>query len=252
MSPPGKSIELDNISSIAAPPSAQGEETLSLREDLLAIIAEIVGNQRTVLIENLLPIARKRTGAETLAIENVLVQLKREKQIIPGSRIMRKVVLRNPTRKEIYELIRQQPGINYTSIKASLQLGSNAVLWHLSILLKFGCIQEIHYKIFTLFALPELTPNEVILPILLENDLIRGILKSLYGKTLSVSDLVELLSVRKKKIYYHLKSLQELSIVEKSPKDGVKTSFAYKMEPAIEELYLNIILNEEQLGKLNT
>ena len=198
--------------SLESPPEETASPS-SLRDDLFAVITEIVGKQRALMIEDLLLIARKRTGAELLAIENVLEQMMREKIIIPGSRIIRKVVLRNPTRKLVFDLVKTSPGINYNSIKVTLQLGSNAVLWHLAVLLKFGCIAEVPYGASNIFALPEISPVEVILPKLLRNDLIRRILEALEGQELSLADLEVTVGENRRKIKYQLANLQKLGIV---------------------------------------
>ena len=125
--------------------------------------SSLTENNQVVILEKLLITARKKTGVELIAIEITLEKLIQEKHIIPGSRIIRKVVLRNPTRKAIFAEIQQHPSTNYGAIGKTLQLGANAVLWHLNLLIRFGCIQEIPFKTFTLFAIPEINPNKVIL-----------------------------------------------------------------------------------------
>ncbi|HMF30211.1 MAG TPA: hypothetical protein VKK79_02260 [Candidatus Lokiarchaeia archaeon] len=208
-------------------------DATSLRDDLIAIINEIVEKKRTVVIENLLKIAPRRIGAERLVIENVIDRLIEEKVIVPGSRIIRKIILHNKTRESIYDLIKQFPGININTLKTKLSLGPNAVLWHLGVLLKFGCVQEIHYKTSTLFALPHFADLEVIVAVLLRKELPRGILSALKNQSLSLSDLESSLGENRRKIAYTIKNLQELSVVELIEDNESNNCDLYQIHPNI-------------------
>ncbi len=169
------------------------------------------------MIEDLLKISRKKTGAQRLAIENVIDRLIQDKVIVPGSRIIRKIILRNDTRKKIYDLIKKFPGVNINSIKTSLGFGSNVVIWHLGVLLKFGCVQEVRHKSSILFALPQISRNEVILCVLLRKDINRKILKLLESQSLSLASLASILGEDRRNVDYAIKNLQEFAIIEKDP-----------------------------------
>ena len=67
-------------------------------------------------VEKLLRIAKKETKAQRLAIENVIDRLIHEKVIVPGTRLTRKIILKNQTRRRIYMLVKKCPGVNFNSI----------------------------------------------------------------------------------------------------------------------------------------
>ncbi len=216
-------------------PDERGET--SLREDLIKIVTEIIEKNRIVMIEDLLKIARKKTGAQRLAIENVIDRLIQEKVIVPGSRIIRKIILRNDTRKIIYNLIKKFPGVNINTIKTSLNLGSNVAMWHLGVLLKFGCVREIRHKSSVLFALPQIPQDEVVLSVLFRKDLNRKILKALESHALPLSSLESMLGEERRNIEYAIKNLQDFAIIEKTIQSESNTSSSFKINPAIETLY---------------
>ncbi len=119
----------------------------------------------------------------------------------------------------------------------SFNLGSNVTIWHLSVLLKFGCVQEIRHKSSLLFALPQISLTEVILVALIRKDLNRKILKALESQTLSLSSLESILGEERRNIEYAIKNLQEFAIIEKIPQVEPSTSNMFKINPAIATIY---------------
>ncbi len=205
------------------------ENANSLKEDVIKIVSEIVENKRIVLIENLFRIARRQTGADRIAIENVIDQLIKEKIIVPGSRITREIILRNITRQKIYFLIKKYPGINANTLKTELNLGINVIHWHLEILQKFGCIKEVIYKNSRLFGLPKLTNSEILFSFVLRKKLVNSIITALNHHTLSLPEIEKKTNEGKTTILYNIQNLLELNIIEKceSPTDvGI---LAYKI-----------------------
>ena len=134
-------------------------EVDSLRDDLLAIITEFAEKNRTAMLDNLVTIALKRTGVRRATLENLIDRLIQENVIVPGTRIIRRIILSNETRKDIYQIIKQYPGVNVNSIKTKLELGSNSVLWHLSVLVKFGLRASISFKIFHPLSACRISPR---------------------------------------------------------------------------------------------
>ncbi len=193
------------------------------------------------MIEDLLKIARKKTGVERAVIEHVIDRLIQDKIIVPGSRIIRKIILRNDTRKTIYNLIKNHPGVNINTIKTSLNLGSNVAIWHLGVLLKFGCVQEIRHKSSTLFAIPNITPNEVFISALLRKEINRKILKALESQSLTLSSLASLLGEDRRNIGYAIKNLQEIDLIQVTGQSDSDPSSSYRINPVIEPLYFKCI-----------
>jgi predicted transcriptional regulator len=208
-----------------------------LRDEIMAIVSEIIEKQRFVLIEDLIARARRNIGAERIAIENAIDHLIKDKIIVPGSRITTKIILHNPTRRQIYMILKQNPGLNVNSIKKTLNLGSNSVLWHLSVLLKFGCIQRINYKASFLYALPKLSAIEVLFQFVIRKKIVREIFMYLRTQALSIASLEEKLGVDRANISYTLKILQDLTFIQKHPQENANGESTFQISPFIISLY---------------
>ncbi len=79
---------------------------------------------------------------EKLQIRRALNDLVRKKVLINGKALTRQKLLDNPNRQRILELIRAEPGIHFSRIKAAISKESRTVQWHLKMLLKYDFIRE--------------------------------------------------------------------------------------------------------------
>ncbi len=70
-------------------------------------------------------------------IEVIIKSLIKKRVILPGTKLMKNNIIDNPTRKEIFNYIKKNPGININEVMKNQNLGSNQALWHLSALEKF-------------------------------------------------------------------------------------------------------------------
>lgn len=75
----------------------------------------------------------------------VLNELIKNKEIISGIKLLKENVLDSDRRKEIFDLIKKNPGINVNEIKNDLILGSHQALWHLHRLEEFEFIRALKY-----------------------------------------------------------------------------------------------------------
>ncbi len=198
----------------------------------------MINGNRVVLIEDLLKIARRQTGAELLAIENIIDRLIAEKVIIPGTRITKEIILRNKTRRQIYLFIKEFPGVNINTIKNALNLGTHSARWHISVLVKFGCIKEVNYKATTLFALMKFCRDEILFENLYRKELISKLIQTLASRTLRLKELEDIISVQKTKILYNLSILLELTFVDKSALNPDNLQQMYCLSDLGKSLYL--------------
>ncbi len=205
------------------------ENSGTLKDDILKIVSDLIQNGRIILIEELYNIARKQTSAERLAIENVIDRLIQQKYIVPGSRITRQIILHNPTRRRIYEFVKLYPGVNVNTVKKSLTLGSNSALWHIGVLVQFGCLQELIYRTSKIYAQTKLAPRDVLFRFLMRKELVRSIFSAIAQQPSSLAELARSLGVDKAKIAYHLNILQELNFIEKSIEGENPSIIKYKI-----------------------
>ena len=63
-------------------------------------------------------------------IEIIIKSLIKKRVIIAGTKLMKKDIIKNPTRNDIYKYIQQNPGRNINEIMKAQNLGSNLALWH--------------------------------------------------------------------------------------------------------------------------
>jgi predicted transcriptional regulator len=214
-----------------SPSPSQHELHLAhLQERVLTIVTDIIKKKRYILLDKLMAIAARETKSGRAEIERVVDDLIRNKIIVPGSRLIRKNILKNPLRQEIYLLVKSAPGINLNSIKGKLDLGSREVAWHLSVLIKFGCLQKINYKNTFLFALPQIQSNQIILHFLLRREIMGSILTKLSRAESSLADLVTQVGEEKTKILYNLNQLLDLNIIEKKTRTFMGREVVYCVE----------------------
>ena len=85
---------------------------------------------------------RKNSDFNYPKIERILMNLIKEKKIIPGTKLTRESILELPQRKEIYDYILLNPGTNFNELIKTLQLGQNHAIWHLKILEDFKFVRS--------------------------------------------------------------------------------------------------------------
>ncbi len=78
-------------------------------------------------------------------IRYILKTLAEKKYIMEGSKLIREEVLSNENREQIYRYIKSHPGTNFNGIYKSLDLNIPVVEWHLSVLIKFGCVIKMKF-----------------------------------------------------------------------------------------------------------
>jgi predicted transcriptional regulator len=74
-------------------------------------------------------------------VNKILWSLIKKRIVVPGSKLSQDTILDNPTRGQIYDFVTKNPGSYYREIMKNLDIGSNEVIWHIDILLKFGFIR---------------------------------------------------------------------------------------------------------------
>ncbi len=88
-------------------------------------------------------------------------------------------IFSNPTRQQIFTLIKENPGIYLYKLKQKLNLGTNQLLYHLSALLEFQKIKFTKFYKIRAFGCIEIPDTEIILGFYLSRDPIRDILRLL-------------------------------------------------------------------------
>jgi predicted transcriptional regulator len=116
-------------------------------QEIFGFIKEYINKKSIVKIIELVDFINNRLrynpNYNKNKIEVIVKSLIRNKIILIGTKLTREDILKIQVRKEIYNYIQENPGININEIKNEFNLGSNQVLWHLSALNKFEFIRMI-------------------------------------------------------------------------------------------------------------
>ncbi len=79
---------------------------------------------------------------EKRQVQSALSGLVRRKVLINGKALTRQDLLENSNRKRIFEMVKHEPGVHFSRIKANINKESRTVQWHLKMLEKFDLIRE--------------------------------------------------------------------------------------------------------------
>lgn len=195
--------------------------TIDVYQHLLAICNELVQKNKVIKLEKLYNIARREMDVNSATILQGIKKLEDDLVIKADSKLIRSDLLQNETRKELYTMIARNPGISFNQIRSNLGKGTKLLLWHLEVLLDFGCITahsfETNAKAFFTRHITEVEWGDDGLRMfqLFQNPTAKKILDMLEdGDTYSVKQMEDRLESTRQSIEYHLKRFQEQKIID--------------------------------------
>jgi len=114
---------------------------------ILNIVHDYLNKNRQFTFEEILPYINSRIRLSSINISNqgvrkILISLTSKKLIVEGSKLIRREILNNGKRKEIYDFIIKNPGTYFNKILRELNYSNHIVVWHLTMLLKFDFISK--------------------------------------------------------------------------------------------------------------
>jgi len=142
------------------------QETISKKEDIvLEVVQEYLDMNRVLDMENVVDFIKHRFSRKSININNkgikkILKNLIENKYIIPGSKLIKYEILQNPNRREIYDVIKANPGIYFNKLLKRVKLANHVVAWHINILLKFECILKEKIDNHEVYYHPKISPAE--------------------------------------------------------------------------------------------
>ncbi len=113
---------------------------------VLNVVQEYLNKNRYFNMKEILPFIHARFKMASIninlrGIEDVLRVLVNKNLIVEGSKFTKNDILKNLTRKKIYDFIVKNPGTYFNRIVKRLEMSNHVVIWHLSMLLKFKYIK---------------------------------------------------------------------------------------------------------------
>ena len=148
-------------------------------------------------------------------IELIIKSLIKKRVIIPGTKLMKKDIIDNRTRNEIYQYIKQNPGKNINEIMKTHNLGSNLALWHLSALEKFQFVRSKKISNRCVFFKFDSDPKFDQLHYYMANDIVQSIITLMKNeRPLKITEIVDGLKKNHNTIKKYLEALTDLKLVE--------------------------------------
>ncbi len=137
------------------------QESISQEEKLVyEIIQDYLKKRRPIDIDKIIPyilssIAKQSIDMNSKKIKLIVKSFLQKKIIVEGSRLTQDDILKNTTRKKIYEFINENSAVYFHQIMKNLELPSHSVIWHLNLLYLFNFIKktkiEKHYNHYIYF-----------------------------------------------------------------------------------------------------
>ena len=146
-----------------------------------------------------------------LFIEEELVDVGFDNQI-------RMNLLANSTRKKIFELIEDFPGVYISIIRSHLELGTNQTLWHLGFLVEFDYITETKFGKVKAYSVLDCSEEEILVGFLTLKNSLRDILilLNLFPNGISIAQLEETTQKPRSSLYYTLNKLDKWKVIQKT------------------------------------
>jgi len=245
------------MSEISSVPDLQEMEV----QAVVDVAKEIVEKNKTVKMEQLFNIAKKRLKLNDLGIKRILKYLFDNKILIEGSKIIKSEVLSNEIRGMIFNFVKIYPGINFSALRNNLfkefdkndtNVGTGQIIWHLEVLLKFKCLKKVEYKNYTLYAPYNMDSEQVVYYFLLRDKINRKIMDSLIeNEPLKQADIPKIINELKGSVYYHLEIMKTEKILKSEKKQdagAIEVCIESNKKSSIMEIFYDI---ENRLHKLN-
>ena len=159
--------------------------------------------------------AKKNPHINRNSIEIIIKSLIKKRVIIPGNKLMKKDIIENPTRNEIFKYIKQNSGRNINEIMKKHKLGSNLALWHLSALEKFQFIRSKKISNRCIFFKFDSDPKFDELHYYMGNNIVQSIIKFMKNeRPLKITEIADGLKKNHNTIKKYLEALTKLKLVE--------------------------------------
>ena len=136
-------------------------EELSKQEKLVYdIIQDYFKKKRPAEMKELVPLITSRLSKQSIDINSnkvkqIVKTLKKKNLIVEGSILTKDDILKNETRKKIYDFICKNSAVYFHQIMKGLDLPTHSVIWHVNFLHLFNFIERIkiekHYNHYIYF-----------------------------------------------------------------------------------------------------
>jgi predicted transcriptional regulator len=194
-------------------------ESNNAEKVVLGIVREYLSKKPFFSMKNIVEYVNNRVrynpNINKNRIELIIKSLIKKRIIIPGTKLMKKDIIDNPTRNEIYNYIKRNPAKNINEIMKAHNLGSNLALWHLSALEKFQFVRSKKIMNQCIFFKFDSDPKFDKLYYYMANDIVQSIIELMENEEpLKITEIVDELKKNHNTIKKYLEVLTDLKLVE--------------------------------------
>lgn len=205
---------------IKEPIRKTGEALGKIKEKLFSLVKQYLKKKAFFSIEEIVEYSFQRlksgTDVNKRRLEKILKIFIKEKQIIPGTKLLRENILENSTREEIYSFILENASSNINEIMKSQNIGSNQALWHLDFLEKFQFIRSTNIGNQKLFFEFDMDSSYDEIQFYLKNEKIKNIISLMenHPSPFKTTNIKEKLKMNYNTVKKYLKILNDLNLVK--------------------------------------
>ena len=189
-----------------------------LSQQLLQIAEEIIIGKNKILSADLLyKCAQKRLKIPRRELVSVIQWLFGTKILVEGSKLTRRLLLKNHNRQTIYNFIHTNLAVTFSRLKKELSpnVGSpGQLIWHLQMLIKYDYIKRAKFKNYSLFMLYEMDAEIAILLFLLRDRINKQIIELfLTNDILERPNVYDQFSEGRQFLYYRINNLIDAGVL---------------------------------------
>ncbi len=219
----------------------------ALVQEILTIAEGFISENRVLEVKQLYREVRKHIQIEHKLLLAIINYMLEKRILVEGSKLTKELVLVNAHRKNIYEYIKSNGGVNFSAIQREYQGSTGSpgqLIWHLQVLLQFGYIKKLKFKRFTIFFPLELDADQALLTFLLRDALTRRLLKLLNThESLLKTEFSQYLEDPRGITYYRLNILLEANLIASRGEDGKEIYINPQRKEAVANIISKLIEN---------
>jgi len=204
-------------------------ESENTEELVFKAVQEYLNDNRVFEKESLLNFIQSYFAKNSMNINGegivkYLESLIKKKRIVEGSRLTKSSVLDNIKREEIFNLIKEFPGLYFNEILKEVDSSNHVVYWHINMLLKFGLIKNTRIQNHEIYYHNNISEKEAKREYIKRKKECQSILSYLEKNTSGVlkTELAEKLKLHPQTIKKYIAFLEKFGFIEEekySPKE---------------------------------
>nr|MDO8115010.1 hypothetical protein [Candidatus Sigynarchaeota archaeon] len=222
-------VKRDLTNSQAIP---SNQSSIELRDRILQIANTYIDKHYIIDLSDLLFNCYKSIkNFDKNDINKEIDKMIKDKFFFNGKALTKPGVLINENRKEFFNIVTANPGINFSGIREITQKGNHLLAWHLSVLEKFGFIRSSAIEGNQVYFPSEVPTEHAKLFFAMRKPGVREILQIIEkGKAASFKHIKTFFPVAQSTIFQRLKKLVEYGLIKEQFVENEEPIFVINQE----------------------